>query len=138
MKRLLALLALPLIVAVGGCSTLLGTGDWDEVRVSYTSGLAAEQAGDYTLVVTPAKASYTLDGKPTSYDLPEGTWDLLTTGVRTLGAKDGGGCLDGATLIIEASAGGSVKQSFEANSCDADGLLDRAKSLIEQVVNQLK
>ncbi|MGC3954770.1 MAG: hypothetical protein QM804_11110 [Propionicimonas sp.] len=138
MKRALVLLVLPLLVALGGCSSLLGTGDWDEVKVSYAAGFEAERAGDYTLVVTPKQASYTLDGKATSYDLPEGTWEVLTTGVRALGGHESQECLDGAQLTIEASAAGKSKQSFEATSCDADGLLERAKGVIEQVISQLK
>lgn len=136
MKRLLVLLLLPLL-AVAGCSSVLGTGDWDEVRVTFASGVDNEQPGNYTLVVTPEQASYTLDGKTTSHELPTGTWQVLTTGVRSLGAHPAEGCLDGALLTIEAMADGTVKQTFEASSCDAEGLLDTAQSLIQQVISRL-
>lgn len=138
MKRLLAVLVLPLLLVIGGCSSILGTGDWDQIKVTYASGSDAEQPGDYTLVVTPEQASYTLDGKASTRDLPSGSWEVLTTGVRSLGEHTAGDCLDGALLTIEASASGTVKQTFEASSCDSDELLGRAQSLIEQVVSQLK
>ena len=135
MKRVLVLLVLPILVALGGCSTILGTGDWDQVKVTY---LANADGDDYTLVVTPTEASYTLDGKASSYELPSGAWNLLTTGIRTLGDHTGESCPDGSTLTIEASAAGSVKQTFAASSCDTDGVFSTAKALIEQVVSQLK
>lgn len=139
MKRLLlVVLALPLLVVASGCSSLLGTADWDQVKVSYFAASTAEQPGDYTLVVTPKQASYTLDGKASTHELPEGVWELLTTGVRTLGTHEPGSCLDGALLIIEASSSGTVKQTFEASSCDAGDLLDQAQGLIQQVISQLK
>ncbi|MEA5118094.1 MAG: hypothetical protein VB036_10820 [Propionicimonas sp.] len=138
MKRCLVLLLLPLLLVATGCSSVLGTGDWDQVKVTYLSGSDAKQAGDYTLVVTPKQASYTLDGKESTHELPTGAWQVLTTGVRTLGAHTPKNCLDGASLAIEASAEGSVKQSFEATSCDAGDLLNQAKAVAEQVISQLK
>ena len=35
MKRLLSLLVLPLLLVLAGCSSLLGTGEWDLVKVTY-------------------------------------------------------------------------------------------------------
>lgn len=135
MKRVLALLALPIVMVVSGCSTILGTGDWDQVKVSY---LATADGDDYTLVVTPTEASYTLDGKATSHELPSGAWDLLTTGLRTFGDHTSENCPDGSVVTIEASAGGTVKQTFAASSCDTDGVFSTAQTLIEQVISQLK
>lgn len=137
MKRLLSLLVLPLLLVLAGCSSLLGTGDWDLVKVTYAPG-SEESAPGYALVVTPEQASYTLDGKESVHELPAGTWDLLTTGVRALGDHASPECLDGAHLTIEASAAGSVKQTFEATTCDAGDLLANAQGLIQQVINQLK
>ncbi|MGC4152383.1 MAG: hypothetical protein QM628_04810 [Propionicimonas sp.] len=135
MKRALALLVLPILLLAGGCSTILGTGDWDQVKVTY---LATADGDDYTLVVTPTEASYTLDGKASSHELPSGAWDLLTTGLRTFGDHTSENCPDGSVVTIEASAAGTVKQTFAASSCDTDGLFSTAKTLIEQVVAQLK
>ena len=134
MKRLLALLVLPLVLTVTGCS-MLGGGDWDEVQVSFD---ASTTSGDYTLVVTPTEATYTLDGKATSHELPTGVWTVLTTGLKTLGDRTGDACLDGQTILIEASAAGEVKQAFEANSCDAGDAFTQAQSLIEQVLSRLR
>lgn len=134
MKRLLALLVLPIVLVVSGCSAFLGTGDWDQIKVSY---LAAE-GDDYNLVVTPTSASYTLDGNASSHELPSGAWDLLTTGLRTLGDHTSESCPEGSTVTIEASATGTIKQTFAASSCDADGMFDTAQTLVEQLVNQLK
>lgn len=138
MKRVLILLAAPLLFVLAGCSSLLGTGDWDQVKVTYLSGSDETPRGDYTLVVTPKQASYTLNGKESTHELPSGVWEVLTTGVRGLGAHTSDSCLDGASLTIEAAAKGSVKQRFEATSCDAGDLLKQAKGVVEQVVNQLK
>ena len=134
MKRLVALLVLPLVLAVTGCS-LLGGSDWDEVKVSFDASTAS---GDYTLVMTPAEATYTLDGKATTHELPTGVWTALTTGLKALGDRTGEACLDGQTILIEASAAGEVKQAFEANSCDAGDAFTQAQSLIEQVLSRLR
>lgn len=138
MKRALVLLLLPLLLIAGGCSTLLGTGDWDEVKVTFQSGSDADQPGDYTLLVTPTEASYTLDGKATTHELPSGAWEALTTGLRALGDHAGENCLDGQNLTIQALAAGTVKQTFEATSCDAGDALGQAQALIEQVISRLK
>ncbi|MCW5951762.1 MAG: hypothetical protein KIT69_05860 [Propionibacteriaceae bacterium] len=135
MKRVIALLILPVLLVLGGCSTILGTGDWDQVKVSY---LSSADGDDYTLLVTPTEASYTLAGEASTHELPSGVWDLLTTGVRSLGDHTSDTCADGSVLTIEASAAGTVKQTFAASSCDADGLFSTAQSLIEQVVSRLK
>lgn len=138
MKRLLALLVLPLLLVMSGCSSLLGTGDWDQIKVAYSSDSGATRGGDYTLVVTPKGVSYTLDGKTTTHDLPSGSWQVLTTGVRALGAHSGASCADGSLIKIEASAAGAVKQTFESTSCDAGDLLGKAQDLIQQLIGQLK
>lgn len=65
-------------------------------------------------------------------------WTVLTTGLKTLGDRTGDACLDGQTIIIEASAAGEVKQTFEANSCDAGDTFSQARSLIEQVLSRLR
>lgn len=134
MKRVLVLLVLPVLLVLSGCSTILGTGDWDEVKVAYSGSTE----GDYSLVVTPTEVSYTLDGKASTHELPAGAWTALTTGVRALGSHTAGNCADGSAITIQASAAGTVKQTFEASSCDADGVFATAKQLVEQVVSQLK
>lgn len=134
MKRALVLLVLPILVMVSGCSTLLGTGDWDQVKVDY---LTNTEGDDHRLVVTPTEASITLDDQVTSHELPSGTWDLLTTGLRALGDHSSDACPDGSVLTIEASAAGTVKQTFAASSCDTDGVFDTAQTLIEQLIAQL-
>ncbi len=137
MKRLVILL-LPLALVWSGCAQLLGTADWDRIEATYRAGSAENQTGNYTLVVTPSQISYEVDGKPSSQELPQGTWDLLTTGVRALGARDGQACPGGESVAIEASAGGSVKQAFQASSCDSDDAFAQAKALIEQIVQRLQ
>ncbi len=135
MKRAIALFVLPILLVLGGCSAVLGTGDWDRVAVTYLSSADAES---YTLVVTPTEASYTMGGEASTHELPSGVWELLTTGVRTLGEHTSDSCPDGSTLTIEASAAGTTKQTFAASSCDADGVFASAQALIEQVVSRLK
>ncbi len=137
MKRLVILL-LPLVLLWSGCAQLLGTADWDRIEATYLAGSAENQTGNYALVVTPTEVSYELDGKPSSQELPQGTWDLLTTGVRALGPRAGEACPGGESIAIEVSANGSVKQAFQASSCDSDDTFAQAKALIEQLVQRLQ
>ena len=138
MNRLIASALVSLAVVLSGCAQVMGTADWDRIEVSYQAGSAENQTGNYSLTVTPTEASYEADGKPASYELPAGVWDVLTGGVRALGGRDGEACPGGEVLVIEASAQGAVKQEFEASSCDADGALSQAKVLIEQVLQRLQ
>ncbi len=118
---------------------MLGTADWDKIEVTYTSpedpGLTM---GDYTLVVTPTEAMYTLNGEKKSGTLPEGAWAALTTGVRALGERKGMACSGKGSIAITASAAGSAKQSFEANGCDAGDAFKQATDLVAQIIAQIK
>ena len=138
MKRLLLALVVPLALLWSGCAQVMGTADWDRIDVTFQAGSTQNQTGNYTLTATPTRAEYVLDGKPSTHDLPQGVWDVLTGGVRTLGDRDSEACPGGEYLVIEASAQGAVKQTFQASSCDAGGVLDQAKALIEQVVQRLQ
>lgn len=138
MRRLLAALVLPLFLILAGCSQVLGTAEWDRIDVTFDAGSAPEQTGDYTLTATPTQATYELDGKPSTQELPQGVWELLTTGVRAFGQRESQACPGGEYLVIEASAKGAVKQTFQASSCDAGDALEQAKALIEQVVQRLQ
>lgn len=134
MKRALTLLVLPLLLVVSGCS-LLGSGDWEEVRVNVQS------TGDkpsFSAVVTPTKATFTVDGKQTSQDLPTGTWQIITAGLSSLGDRKAEKCPDGEVVKVEARAEGAVKFSFGASSCDAEDALSRVRPLIDQLVALLR
>lgn len=111
---------------------MLGGSSWDQVKVAFSG---ADQ-GNYTLVITPAQATYTIDGKKSSEDLPEGAWTALTTGVAALGARTSKAC-EGQMLEIKALSGGEVKQTFQASSCDGGEALEQAKSLLDQLIAQL-
>ena len=131
--RRIVVTALVLVLALAGCSQVLGTSDWDRIEASYSS-----TSGAYTLVVTPAEATYTIDGKKSSQKLPDGAWTTLTTGVRALGAREGTTCAKGESVQILAKAGTAVKQSFAANSCDAGDAMKQAKAILDQVVQLIK
>lgn len=124
---------LVLLLALTGCSQVLGTADWDRIEVAYTAG-----SDSYTLVVTPSEASYTIDGKESSQKLPEGLWTTVVTGVRALGGREPTKCANGEEIQIVAKAGSAVKQTFAANSCDAGDALKQAKALMEQVIALIK
>lgn len=122
-----------MLLALTGCSQVLGTTDWDRIEASY-----AGDSGAYTLVVTPTEASYTLDGKTSSQKLPDGVWTTLTTGVRALGARAITPCANGESVEIVAKAGATVKQTFAANSCDAGDAMKQAKALLDQIIQLIK
>ena len=137
MRRITAGLLL-LLLALAGCAEALGTADWDRVEVRYTADNGTGPKGDYTLVVTPTEASYTIDGKETRQKLPDGAWSALTTGVRAFGDRKGAECADQGEIAIQASAGGAVKQNFEANGCDAGDVFEQAQALVAQIIAQVK
>jgi hypothetical protein len=137
MKRILVGVVV-LLLALSGCSQVLGTADWDRIEASFTADASTGSKGDYTLVVTPTEASYTIDGKTSSQKLPEGAWTTLTTGVRALGPREGAACADGQAIQILAKAGGAVKQTYQANSCDAGDAMKQAKALLEQFIALIK
>lgn len=118
------------LLALTGCSQVIGTADWDRIEVSST----AVAGGDYTLVVTPDEFTYTVDGKATADKLPDGVWTTLTTGVRALGGREAVKCADGQAIQIRALAGTTLKQSYAANSCDAGDALKQAQALVEQFI----
>ena len=128
-----------LLLALVGCSQVLGTADWDRIEVAYT---AAEDPGqvlsDYTLLVTPAEVTYTLNGDAKTEKLPDGAWSALSTGVRAFGDRKGVECAGKGSITIKASAAGAVKQNFEANGCDAGDAFDQATALVAQVIAQIK
>ena len=136
MRRLLAALAALLLLT--GCSQVLGTADWNQVRVDFQAGSTEGQEGNYTLLVTPTEAVYTLDGKSTSHELPQGAWDALTAGIRTLGERTSEPCPGGQFLSVEARAGDAVKHTYQASSCDAGNALAQAQALLEQLIGQLR
>lgn len=121
---------LVVLLALTGCSQAIGTADWDRIEVSYAAG----GGGDYTLVVTPAEFTYTVDGKETADKLPDGAWATLTTGVRALGGREAVKCADGQEIRIRALSGTAVKQAYAANSCDAGDALKQAQALVEKVI----
>lgn len=127
-----------LLLALSGCTQVLGTSDWDRIEASFSAGIADNPKSGYTLVVTPTEASYTIDGKESSQKLPDGAWVTLTTGIRALGAREGTTCADGEAVQIVAKAGSTVKQSFQANSCDAGDAMKQAKALLDQVISLIK
>ena len=129
MERILGLL---LVLTLSGCS-LLGSSSWDQVKVAFSGA----DKGDYTLVVTPKQAIYTIDGKATSEDLPEGAWTAVATGVAALRARTSKEC-DGQRLKIQALSGGDVLQTFEATSCDGGEALEQAKGVLDQLIAQLR
>ena len=131
---------LVLLLALAGCSQALGTADWDKIEVTYTSpeGATDPPMGDYTLVVTPTDATYTLNGEKKSDKLPDGAWSALSTGVRALGDRTGVACAGKGSISIKASAAGTAKQSFEANGCDAGDVFKQATDLVAQVIAQIK
>lgn len=129
---------LVLLLALTGCSQALGTADWDRIEVTFTAGGTDLTTGDYHLVATPTKASYTLGGKETTAKLPDGAWTALSTGVRAFGDRKAGACADKGAIRIEASAKGAVKQSFQANGCDAGDVFAQAQALVAQIMAQLK
>lgn len=133
MRRVLGLVVVVLL-ALTGCAQALGTADWDKIEVTFT---ATDSTGDYHLVVTPTEASYTLNGKETTDKLPDGAWTALTTGVRAFGDRTATACADKGAISIAASAKGVVKQSFQANSCDAGDVFEQAQALVAQIVAQL-
>lgn len=126
------------LLALSGCSQVLGTSDWDRIEATFSAGMADNAKAGYTLVVTPTEASYTVDGKKNSQKLPDGAWTTLTTGIRALGAREGTTCADGEAVQIVAKAGSTVKQSFQANSCDAGDVMKQAKALLDQVIALIK
>lgn len=136
MRRLLAALAALLLLT--GCAQVLGTGDWTQVEVRFQAGSAKDQKGNYTLLVTPTEATYTLDGTSSSHELPQGVWDALTTSIRTLGDRESEACPGGQFLTIEASAGDAVKQTYQASSCDAGDALKQAQGVLDQVLNLVR
>lgn len=131
---------LVLLLALAGCSQVLGTADWDKIEVTYTSpeGATDLPMGDYTLVVTPTDASYTLNGDKKSDKLPDGAWTAVSTGVRALGDRKGTACSGKGSITITASAAGTAKQNFEANGCDAGDVFKQATDLVAQVIAQIK
>jgi len=129
---------LVLLLALTGCSQVLGTADWDKIEVSYTSPDGATDLGDYTLVVTPTEATYTFNGEEKSDTLPDGAWTALSTGVRALGDRKGVACEGKGSISITASAAGAAKQSFEANGCDAGDVFKQATDLMAQIIAQIK
>ena len=138
MKRLVVAV-LALLLTLTGCSQVLGTADWDTIEVTFTSpddpGLTM---GDYTLVVTPTEATYTLNGEKKSGTLPDGAWSALTTGVRAFGDRKATACSGKGSITIAASAGGTAKQHFEANGCDAGDAFKQATDLVAQIIAQIK
>jgi hypothetical protein len=126
------------LLALSGCSQVLGTADWDRIEASFSAGIATGEKGGYTLVVTPTEVTYTIDGKESSEKMPDGLWTTLTTGVRALGAREGSTCADGEAVQIVAKAASTVKQSFQANSCDAGDAMKQAKALLDQVIALIK
>ncbi len=139
MKRLVVAV-LALLLTLTGCSQVLGTADWDKIEVTYTSpeGATDLPAGDYTLVVTPTDATYTINGEKKSDKLPDGAWTALSTGVRALGDRKGAACSGKGSIAITASAAGAAKQSFEANGCDAGDAFKQATDLVAQIIAQIK
>lgn len=129
MKRILGLL---LALALSGCA-LVGGSEWDRVEVAFSG--AAD--GNYTLVVTPTKATYTIEGKKSSHDLPDGAWPALRTGVAALGERTSKPC-DGPSVAIKALAGDAVKQVFQASSCDGGEALAQAQAVLAQIIAQLR
>lgn len=136
MKRLVAVLAALLLVS--GCSQVLGTTEWTRIEVIYQAGSAKDQNGNYSLVVSPSEAVYTLDGKESSQELPQGAWETLTTGIRALGARESQPCPGGQFLSITAKAGESVKQAYQASSCDAGDALAQAQAAVGRVLELIK
>jgi len=139
MKRLVVAV-LALLLTLTGCSQVLGTADWDTIQVTYKSPAGATDlpAGDYTLVVTPTDATYTVNGEKKSNKLPDGAWTALTTGVRAFGDRKGTDCSDKGSITITASVAGTVKQNFEANGCDAGDAFKQATDLVAQIIAQIK
>ena len=80
-----------LLLALSGCTQVLGTSDWDRIEASFSAGMADNPKSGYTLVVQ-----------------------------------------------IVAKAGSTVKQSFQANSCDAGDAMKQAKALLDQVISLIK
>ena len=132
--RRVAVGVLVLLLALTGCSQVLGIADWDKIVVNYTD----EAGGDYALVVTPAEAISTIDGEETSHKLPDGFWNTLVTGVRALGEREAVTCAEGQAIKIQATSGGAVKQTYAANSCDAGDALKSAQKLVEQLLPLIK
>ena len=139
MKRLVVAV-LALLLTLTGCSQVLGTADWDKIQVTYQSpeGATDLPSGDYTLVVTPTDATYTINGEKTSNTLPDGAWTALSTGVRALGDRAGTACSGKGSITITASAAGTSKQNFEANGCDAGDAFKQATDLMAQIIAQIK
>ena len=130
---------LVLLLALTGCSQMLGTADWDRIEVTYTPpDDPGQTAPGYTLVVTPTEATYMLDGEEKTGELPDGAWSALTTGVRAFGDRTGASCTGKGSITIKASAVGTAKQSFEANGCDPGDIFKQAQALVSQVIAQLK
>ena len=134
MKRVVVAL-LALLLTLTGCSQMLGTADWDRVEVTFTS---PEEMGDYTLVVTPAEATYTLNGEKKSGKLPDGAWAALSTGVRAFGDRKATTCSGKGSITIVASAAGKTRQNFGANGCDAGDAFKRATDLAAQIIAQIR
>jgi hypothetical protein len=130
---------LVLLLSLAGCSQAIGTADWDKIEVTYKSPVdPGLTMGDYTLVVTPTEAIYTLNGDKKTEKLPDGAWAALTTGVRAFGDRKGVACVDKGSITITASAAGTAKQNFEANGCDAGDVFKQASELVAQVIAQIK
>lgn len=131
---------LVLLLALAGCSQVLGTAEWDKIEVSFTSPEDATDLpmGDYTMVVTPTEVTYSLNGQDKTAKLVDGAWSALTTGVRAFGDRKGVACSGKGSISIKASAAGTAKQSFEANGCDAGDVFKQATDLMAQVIAQIK
>ena len=128
-----------LLLALGGCSQMLGTADWDKIEVAYTAAEDPGQVlGDYTLVVTPTEVTYTVNGEAKTEKLLDGAWSALSVGVRGFGDRKGVECSGKGSITIKASAAGTVKQNFEANGCDAGDAFAQATALVAQVMAQIK
>ncbi|MGB7961959.1 MAG: hypothetical protein WCF12_03235 [Propionicimonas sp.] len=137
MKRLLLIL-LPVFLLFAGCAQLMGTSDWDTIQVTYSGSAVAEPKGNYTFTITPTEATYTIDGKSQSVELPKGAWDALGAGVRGLGERTSQPCPGSQTIGIIAKSAGVVSQSFEASSCDAGGVFDQAQQLVNMLLQLVR
>lgn len=137
MKRFLLVL-LPVVLLVTGCAQLMGTSDWDAIEVSYAGSAVPDQKDSYSLTITPAEATYTIDGKSQTAELAPGAWDALVTGVRALGARTSQPCPGSQTIRITATSGSEVSQSFEASSCDAGEVFSQAQQLAEMLLQMFR
>lgn len=133
MKR--ALVGLSALLVLSGCSTLLGTANWDAVTITFD---AAGSSQDYSVTLTSSKVSGTVAGQPVAEELPQGSWTAITAGVRGLGGREAEACADGQRITVVALSGTAVQQSFAATSCDAGDVFDQAVALAETALATLK